>query len=260
MANNQIIEEILYILRDNAVLLAVILFIVLMMIWGCRKGLMTKLLSLCSVAATLIIEAKVYPIVLAFIRSNEAINSFFSELGMKILTGALMGATMGVTKDTDIAIGTEIPAGGGALDAFAGNSTGLGNLDTGTGIINSPLYELLGLDELADNAAAAIGDTAVKILCFILIFIVVRLLVKLLSALAGGLKKIHFINWIDGFFGAIFGLAESILYIWLFMFVISAFPTYGFCRTVLAQILRDPLLYAIYNQNLIMQFFVGMLN
>ena len=228
MANNQIIEEILYILRDNAVLLAVILFIVLMMIWGCRKGLMAKLLSLCSVAATLIIEAKVYPIVLAFIRSNEAINSFFSELGMKILTGALMGATMGVTKDTDIATGT--------------------------------LYELLGLDELADNAAAAIGDTAVKILCFILIFIVVRLLVKLLSALAGGLKKIHFINWIDGFFGAIFGLAESILYIWLFMFVISAFPTYGFCRTVLAQILRDPLLYAIYNQNLIMQFFVGMLN
>ncbi len=228
MANNQITEEILYILKENATLLAAICFIIFMMIWGCRKGLMEKLLSLCSVAATLIIEAKVYPVVLTFIRNNEAINSFFSELGMKILTGALTGAAGRAAGDTDI--------------------------------INSPLYEFLGLDKLADNAAAAIGDTAVKILCFIIIFIVVRLLVKLLSVLAGGLKKIHFIHWIDGFFGAIFGFAESILYIWIFMFVISAFPTYSFCKTVLTQILRDPLLHAVYNQNLIMQFFVGMLN
>lgn len=250
MANNQIIEEILYILKENAALLAAVLFIILMVIWGYRKGLMAKLLSLCSVAATLIIEARVYPIVLSFIRSNEAINSFFSELGMKLITGALTGAAVSGTNDTEIG-----SAAGGILDTAAGNAD-----SSAAGIINSPLYRLLGLDKLADNAAAAIGDTAVKILCFILIFIVVRLLVKLLSMLAGGLKKIHFIKWIDGLFGAVFGFAESIAYIWIFMFVISAFPAYSFCSRLLAQISRDPLLYTIYSQNLITQFFIGMLD
>lgn len=251
MANNQIIEEILYILKENAALLAAVLFIILMVIWGYRKGLMAKLLSLCSVAATLIIEARVYPIVLSFIRSNEAINSFFSELGMKLITGAMAGTAMNETNDTEI--GSTI---GGVI-----SNTAAGNADSSAaGIIDSPLYRLLGLDKLADNAAAAIGDTAVKILCFILIFIVVRLLVKLLSMLAGGLKKIHFIKWIDGLFGAVFGFAESIAYIWIFMFVISAFPAYSFCSRLLAQISRDPLLYTIYSQNLITQFFIGMLD
>ena len=259
MDYNQIIDEIIFIIKDNAVLLAAILFIALMVLWGSRRGLMVKLLSLCSVVTTLAIELKVYPAVLLYIKSSEGLSSFLSELGMKLIGGAIGTAAAGMSDTAGTTGGIMSGMGGGALSgAGTGGMTG-SDMSQGMSITESPLYDMLGLDVLADNAAAAVGDIAAKIVCFIGIFILIRLAVKLLFLIAKGLKSIHLIAWADGFFGGIFGFFEGIVYLWLFMFVISGFPAYSFCRYVLTQISRDALLTMLYRQNLIMQFFAGML-
>ena len=122
------------------------------------------------------------------------------------------------------------------------------------GTAPSPLYEILGLNLLADNAARMIEDLAAKIVCFVVIFIIVRLALMVVSFLAGGLKKITIVDQTDKLLGSLFGLAESLIFIWLFMLVVSGLPDVGFCRTILDQIEASPFLSFIYQQNLLLQF------
>lgn len=272
-------DQILFILKDNAVLICTAVFFILAVSWGYRRGLMIKLLSLCSVVVTLLIVVRVYPMALEFINNNEAVNTFFSDIGTRLVMGAAgavilkgnaegssLGA-LGTGGVTDTASGSESPvstlsqlieqARGAGM--ASGNAEGAADGGAGAMIPDSPLYDMLGLDRLADNAGALVGDMAGKVLCFIIVFIAVRIAVRILMAVARGLKRIRVIDWLDSLGGAVLGAAEGIIYIWIFMFIVSAFPGYGFTGFVLEQISGDALLTWIYNSNLILQLFVNML-
>ena len=272
-------DQILFILKDNAVLICTAVFFILAVSWGYRRGLMIKLLSLCSVVATLLIVVRVYPMALEFINNNEAVNTFFSDIGTRLVMGAAgavilkeraegspLGA-LGMEGVTDTASGSESPvstlsqlieqARGAGM--ASGGAEGAADGGAGALIPDSPLYDMLGLDRLADNAGALVGDMAGKVLCFIIVFIAVRIAVRILMAVARGLKRIRVIDWLDSLGGAVLGAAEGIIYIWIFMFIVSAFPGYGFTGFVLEQISGDALLTWIYNSNLILQLFVNML-
>lgn len=272
-------DQILFILKDNAVLICTAVFFILAVSWGYRRGLMIKLLSLCSVVVTLLIVVRVYPMALEFINNNEAVNTFFSDIGTRLVMGAAgavilkgnaegspLGA-LGTGGVTDTASGSESPvstlsqlieqARGAGM--ASGNAEGAADGGAGAMIPDSPLYDMLGLDRLADNAGALVGDMAGKVLCFIIVFIAVRIAVRILMAVARGLKRIRVIDWLDSLGGAVLGAAEGIIYIWIFMFIVSAFPGYGFMGFVLEQISGDALLTWIYNSNLILQLFVNML-
>lgn len=272
-------DQILFILKDNAVLICTAVFFILAVSWGYRRGLMIKLLSLCSVVVTLLIVVRVYPMALEFINNNEAVNTFFSDIGTRLVMGAagaviLKGSAegnslgaLGTEGVTDTASVSESPistlsqlieqARGAGM--ASGSAEGAAHGGAGALIPDSPLYDMLGLDRLADNAGALVGDIAGKVLCFIIVFIAVRIAVRILMAVARGLKKIRVIDWLDSLGGAVLGAAEGIIYIWIFMFIVSAFPGYSFTGFVLEQISGDALLTWIYNSNLILQLFVNML-
>ncbi len=270
-------DQILFILKDNAVLICTAVFFILAVSWGYRRGLMIKLLSLCSVVVTLLIVVRVYPMVLEFMGNNEAVNTFFSDIGTRLVMGAagaviLKGndegsplSGLGTEGVTDTASGSESPV--STLSQLIEQARGAGMASGGAEgaahggavIPDSPLYNMLGLDRLADNAGALVGDIAGKVLCFIIVFIAVRIAVRILMAVARGLKRIRVIDWLDSLGGAVLGAAEGIIYIWIFMFIVSAFPGYGFTGFVLEQISGDALLTWVYNSNLILQLFVNML-
>ena len=125
---------------------------------------------------------------------------------------------------------------------------------TGGKNASSPLYEILGLNLLADNAAALIENLAAKVICFAVIFIIVRLALAVVAVLARGLKKIEIFDQTDKLFGCLLGLAESLIIIWIFMLVVSGLPDAPFCRMILDQIEESPVLNLIYHQNLLLQF------
>lgn len=124
---------------------------------------------------------------------------------------------------------------------------------------SSPLYDLLGLDLLAENAADMIETLAVKILCFIVIFIAVRLLLGIVSMLARGLKRIRLFDAADRLLGMLLGAAEALLLIWIMMIVVSGLPDVPVCGFILDQIMENRILLEIYNQNLLMQFAADLL-
>lgn len=122
------------------------------------------------------------------------------------------------------------------------------------GSAGSPLYDLLGLDVLAENAAELMETLAVKVICFAVLFVLLRLLIRFLALIAKGLKRIRLIDGIDRLLGMLLGLAEGVVLVWIFMLIISALPDVPFCRTVLNQISRSNLLLALYNSNLLFTF------
>ncbi len=127
-------------------------------------------------------------------------------------------------------------------------------MHTGGKNASSPLYEILGLNLLADNAAALIENLAAKVICFAVIFILVRLALAVVAVLARGLKRIEIVDQTDKLFGCLLGLAESLIIIWIFMLVVSGLPDAPFCRMILDQIEESPVLNLIYHQNLLLQF------
>lgn len=124
---------------------------------------------------------------------------------------------------------------------------------------SSPLYDLLGLDVIAENAADLMETLAVKIICFAIVFVLLRLLVRILSVCADGLKRIHLINSVDRLLGMITGFAEAMVFIWIFMLIVSGLPTFKFCSFVLDQIVHNDILLAVYDQNLLLMFAANLL-
>lgn len=228
-------DQIIQILTDNATLLCVAAFIIGMTVWGCHRGIMIRMLSLLSIVATLFIEAQVYPQVIETLRQNEAVTEFFDEMGERII-GTAAGS---FAESLSSAAGEQllIPD---MAEIFAGSS----------------IYSAIGADGLIENAGAAIGDMVFKVICFIVIFVVIRLLVRVLSLLVMGLRHIYVIRWLDGFGGMLFGACEALLYVWIFMFIVSAFPQFELCKAVLKQIAESNVLTLIYDSNIITYIFL----
>ena len=124
----------------------------------------------------------------------------------------------------------------------------------------SPLYDLLGLNTLAENAGELAGGIALKALLFLLLFVAFRLVLKVAAALIGGLRRIGLIRWMDSWLGAVLGAAEGLIYIWLAMFLLSAVPNLQYTRPILDQIMRNRFLFILYNENLITQFVADLLH
>ena len=121
-------------------------------------------------------------------------------------------------------------------------------------IPDSPLYRILGIDLLADNAAQMIENVAARVLCFLVIFIAVRILMGFAARLFDWLRKIRLVDSADRLLGAVFGAAEALLLMWVFMLVISGLPANKYCGAVLAQIEASPLLRILYDRNLLMMY------
>ena len=241
MELSAVIEQITNILYDHATLLSVAGFIVLMTFNGRSRGFMIKLLSLCSIAGTLILEVNIYPRILELIENNETISGFFSELGARLVSGFVS------------AIASNAAAQYGSV---AGSGDELTEL---LGLAGSPLYDMLGLDVLAEDAAGMIAAVAGRIVCFILVFLVIRLLFRALTMVARGLKRVRLIDWLDTALGGILGFVEGLVYVWLAMFVVSGFPGYFITDLIISQITGSIVLRTIYSSNLIIKLFIGML-
>ena len=125
---------------------------------------------------------------------------------------------------------------------------------------SSPLYALLGISTVVDNAAELMETLAAKVIFFVIVFVVLRLLFRVFAVFAKSLKKIRLVNSVDRMLGMVVGGAEAFVFIWIFMLVISGLPNVPVCNFMLKQIMHNDILLAIYNNNLLFAFAVKMLS
>ena len=179
--------ELITIVMNGWVQIGVVAFMVAMFLYGYRKGLVRMSVNIVSIVVSLIATRMLLPTVQSWIDQNPVLRELVAQRVEKIAFG-------------------EGPAAGAASESV------------------DLFYQLLGLDKLTDYIADRITGMLVSVITFVLLLIVVTLLVKLAFAILQRVVELPVLNFMNRTLGAVLGLVESIVYVWIFLIVISFLP------------------------------------
>ena len=179
--------ELITIVMNGWVQIGVAAFMVAMFLYGYRKGLVRMSVNIVSIVVSLIATRMLLPTVQSWIDQNPVLRELVAQRVEKIAFG-------------------EGPAAGAASESV------------------DLFYQLLGLDKLTDYIADRITGMLVSVITFVLLLIVVMLLVKLAFAILQRVVELPVLNFMNRTLGAVLGLVESIVYVWIFLIVISFLP------------------------------------
>ena len=179
--------ELRTIVMNGWVQIGVAAFMVAMFLYGYRKGLVRMSVNIVSIVVSLIATRMLLPTVQSWIDQNPVLRELVAQRVEKIAFG-------------------EGPAAGAASESV------------------DLFYQLLGLDKLTDYIADRITGMLVSVITFVLLLIVVTLLVKLAFAILQRVVELPVLNFMNRTLGAVLGLVESIVYVWIFLIVISFLP------------------------------------
>lgn len=179
--------ELITIVMNGWVQIGVAAFMVAMFLYGYRKGLVRMSVNIVSIVVSLIATRMLLPTVQSWIDQNPVLRELVAQRVEKIAFG-------------------EGPAAGAASESV------------------DLFYQLLGLDKLTDYIADRITGMLVSVITFVLLLIVVTLLVKLAFAILQRVAELPVLNFMNRTLGAVLGLVESIVYVWIFLIVISFLP------------------------------------
>lgn len=179
--------ELITIVMNGWVQIGVAAFMVAMFLYGYRKGLVRMSVNIVSIVVSLIATRMLLPTVQSWIDQNPVLRELVAQRVEKIAFGE--GPAAGATSES--------------VDLF---------------------YQLLGLDKLTDYIADRITGMLVSVITFVLLLIVVTLLVKLAFAILQRVVELPVLNFMNRTLGAVLGLVESIVYVWIFLIVISFLP------------------------------------
>lgn len=187
MQQEEAMTELITILMNGWVQIGVAAFMVAMFLYGYRKGLVRMSVNIVSIVVSLIATRMLLPTVQTWIDQNPVLRELVAQRVEKIAFGE--GSAAGAASES--------------VDLF---------------------YQLLGLDKLTDYIADRITGMLVSVITFVLLLIVVTLLVKLAFAILQRVVELPVLNFMNRTLGAVLGLVESIVYVWIFLIVISFLP------------------------------------
>lgn len=187
MQQEEAMTELITIVMNGWVQIGVAAFMVAMFLYGYRKGLVRMSVNIVSIVVSLIATRMLLPTVQSWIDQNPVLRELVAQRVEKIAFG-------------------EGPAAGAASESV------------------DLFYQLLGLDKLTDYIADRITGMLVSVITFVLLLIVVTLFVKLAFAILQRVVELPVLNFMNRTLGAVLGLVESIVYVWIFLIVISFLP------------------------------------
>ena len=207
---------------EYALLIGVILFLAVMAAYGYKRGFVRIVLSMLAMIVTI------------------------------ILASVLTIPVSGFIKETSVGEGIrasveEMVEGADIIDAESIN-----NLDL-------PKTMLEPIAEGAESTQQAIGtyvadaltDTIINSLTFLILVIVIYIILKIVIAALDVVTKLPVLNSINKGAGAVIGLVQGLLFVWVGCLVLAACSDKPWAQEAFRQINDNELLSFIYNNNMI---------
>lgn len=207
---------------EYALLIGVILFLAVMAAYGYKRGFVRIVLSMLAMIVTI------------------------------ILASVLTIPVSGFIKETSVGEGIrasveEMVEGADIIDAESIN-----NLDL-------PKSMLEPIAEGAESTQQAIGtyvadaltDTIINSLTFLILVIVIYIILKIVIAALDVVAKLPVLNSINKGAGAVIGLVQGLLFVWVGCLVLAACSDKPWAQEAFRQINDNELLSFIYNNNMI---------
>ncbi len=124
---------------------------------------------------------------------------------------------------------------------------------------DSEIYRLLILSGLGDDAENFMYVLASRVLSVVVTYVVVRILLRTLLLSLEILTKVPGLSLLNRVFGAIFGLLEQLLLLWLFLLVVAIFSASSWGSFLHAQIQGCVYLSYLYENNLLLLIIILLL-
>ena len=234
--------EALEVIKNDWVQISVITFMVVMLISGYCKGLVKMSSNLVTLIMSIVITRMAKPHFQEWLKNNEAVRSFVSNKVEFLVTEYIESTVKNSTQ-----IQNESLSDNNIVNAIIKNT-----LENSDGDIS----ELLGIDKIANIITEKISDFVLSIITFLVLMIVITIIMKLIFYILDKIVALPVLSVINRVSGAILGLIESILYIWIIFIVLSLFPKNEFINDILEQINRKGTwIYFLKESNLFIKVF-----
>ena len=220
------------------VTLAVIAFLLIFVIIGACRGFLRVLLSATSLIIALILAGTFAQPLAQFANDTTGIGRGVSQKIEDYINNTVSPLTQGA-EDAQEQIIESLPLPESMKTELRNNYDIASQVQDGTA-------------DFAKNMASSISDLVLKILSFILLFIVILLVLKLIMRLSNVINHIPVLGGINRIFGAVLGLAEGIIFLWMICIVImmlSGRPAGAECEEVIR---KSDFLTFIYEHNYLM--------
>ncbi len=201
-------------ITQRPMLIAAMVFIVAMTLYGHYRGLVRMLVSVASMVITLIAVDLIMPYAREYLTESGALDGLRKGIGERLALGM---------PETDY----------------------------------SGLYELIGVDEIAEDLSYVLGGLLLNAICFIMLFILIRILLRFIISALDLITSIPVISGLNQIGGAIVGFLEAVFYIWIVMAIAAMTPGYALSGELLRECAEGGLLGILYSNNLITELILG---
>lgn len=207
---------------EYALLIGVVVFLAIMIGYGYKRGFVKIVLSLVAMIITL------------------------------ILATALTIPISKIVADTSIGKGVRESVDKLVVENKVIDVSSINNIELPDTILN-PIIE--GAESTTETlqtyVAEALTDTIVKAITFLVLVIVIYIIIKIVISVLDILTKLPILNGVNRGAGAVIGLIQGLLFLWIGCLVLAACGDKEWAQYLFEQINNNSLLEAIYNNNMI---------
>lgn len=230
----------------NILLVGVGLFTIGMIVIGLKRGLVKMAFSLISVFVILILVNILTPSAKQLLKTTpiyESINSNIEAYVNKHVASSTENMTQtGVNAQKKII--EDLPLPKEVVDSLVDNN-------------NQESYISMKVDSFSAYIAESLSDMVLGALTFVILFILISILIRILMHVLDIVTKLPIINTFNSAGGAIIGLAEAIIIIWIACIVVTVFSATQWGQEVCKAIAENEILSFLYDNNLIQQIITG---
>ena len=230
----------------NIILIGVGLFVVAMVVLGLKRGMVKMAFSLVSVFLVLVLVNILTPSVKQLLKTTP----IYNEINKNIETYVnqhVADATESMTQtgvNAQKKIIEELPLPTGVKTSLIENN-------------NQDSYESMQVESFSSYIVESLSDMILGALTFVILFTFITLLVKILIQVLNIVTKLPVIHTFDMLGGAIIGMAEAVIILWIACIIVTVFSATEWGQQICKAISENGLLSFIYDNNLIQKIITG---
>ncbi|MGI6006983.1 MAG: CvpA family protein [Ruminococcus sp.] len=225
-----------------------LIFTVLSVIRGGRKGFVRTAVSMVSLILVMVVAAWLNPYVGRFLRESTPVYQFVEERCEALVSGGDEAEDRPVDEDEadqELPLNQQIefienmPLPQSVKDALLENN-------------NSEIYNILGVERFGDYIAGYIAYYITNGIGYILSFVLAIIIIKVILYAVDILTELPGISFINAVGGMILGVVQAVLWIWIFFIIATVLCNTPAGQAVMDQISGNELLKILYDRNLLM--------
>lgn len=207
---------------------------------GMKKGLVKMVFSLASTIVALLVSMLFSPIVAGVMKNNESIVSFFDEKIKTIIDFAPEEAEE-EDESSQKSLVEALPLPKSIKETILENN-------------NEANYLALNVGSFEEYVCRQITNVIINAIAFVFTLIIAIIVLFILCNALNVLAKLPILRQINEAAGAVAGVAEGVLLVWILFVILTMFATSSFGSSSLALIAENPVLDFLYKNNLVSSY------